>query len=116
VAKFGHVSLVTNESWYFNPDSKLTEQGYVLDLSNAPGLSGAPVFAHGVEFETNPFRFRDLPPYLVGVVKGLMLAPVNGQMISQGIAVIEPGENLKALMRQITGALKAGGADVVEIK
>jgi hypothetical protein len=45
-----------------------------------------------------------------------MLAPVNGQMISQGIAVIEPGANLKALMRQAASALKAAGADVVEIQ
>ena len=115
VAKFGHISILTDESWYLNPDSKLMEQGYVLDLSNAPGLSGAPVFAYGVEFETNPFRYRELPPFLVGVVKGLMLAPVNGQLISQGIAVIEPGANLKALMRQIATMLKASGADPVEI-
>jgi hypothetical protein len=115
VAKFGHISITTDESWYFNPESKLVEQGYVLDLSNAPGLSGAPVYTYGVEVETNPFRYRELPPYLVGVVKGLMLAPVNGQMISQGIAVIEPGANLKALMGQIATMLKAGGAEVVEI-
>jgi hypothetical protein len=56
-----------------------------------------------------------LPPVLIGVVKGLMLVPVNGQLISQGIAVIEPGENLRALMVQIAAMLKAGGADVVEI-
>jgi hypothetical protein len=116
VAKFGHISITTEESWYFSPDSKLMEQGYVLDLSNAPGLSGAPVFAYGVEIETNPFRYRELPPFLVGVVKGLMLAPVNGQLISQGIAVIEPGENLKTLMQKIADQLKAEGADVVPIK
>jgi hypothetical protein len=115
VAKFGHISIVTDESWYLNPESKVMEQGYVLDLSNAPGLSGAPVFAYGVEIETNPFRYRELPPYLIGVVKGLMLVPVNGQLISQGIAVVEPGGNLRALMVQIATALKAGGANVVEI-
>ena len=115
VAKFGHISLMTDELWYFNPESKLMEQGYALDLSNAPGLSGAPVYTHGVEIETNPFRYRELPPYLVGVVKGLMLAPVNGQLISQGVAVIEPGANLKALMRQIATMLKSEGADVVDI-
>jgi hypothetical protein len=116
VAKFGHISLMTNESWYYNPDSKLKEQGYALDLSNAPGLSGAPVYAHGVEFETNPFRYRELPPYLLGVVKGLMLAPVNGQLISQGVAVIEPGANLKALMQQIATMLKSRGDEIVEIE
>jgi hypothetical protein len=40
---------------------------------------------------------------------------LNGQLISQGIAVIEPGENLKALMHEIATELKAGGADVVPI-
>lgn len=115
IAKFGHISLMTDELWFFNPESRLIEQGYALDLSNAPGLSGAPVYAHGVEFETNPFRYRELPPYLVGVVKGLMLAPVNGQLISQGVAVIEPGANLKALMRQIATMLKSEGYDVVDI-
>src|SRR5579862_1546145 len=115
VAKFGHISLMTNESWFFNPESKLMEQGYALDLSNAPGLSGAPVFTHGVEIEINPFRYRDLPPYVVGVVKGLMLAPVNGQLISQGIAVIEPGANLRTLMQQISKTLKSEGANVVDV-
>ncbi len=116
VVKFGHISLITDESWYATPDSHVMEKGYVLDLSNAPGLSGAPVLTHGIEFETGPFRFRELPPYLVGVVKGLKVVPINNnQVISQGIAVIEPGENVKALVRQIAASLKAGGADVAEI-
>ncbi len=38
VAKFGHISITTEESWYLNPESKLMEQGYVLDLSNTPGI------------------------------------------------------------------------------
>jgi hypothetical protein len=74
MAKFGHVSVMSDESWFSSPSSHLVEQGYVLDLSNAPGLSGAPVFTHGMEFVTNPFRYRELPPYLIGVVKALMLA------------------------------------------
>lgn len=116
VAKFGRISLMTDETWYHSPASGLQERGYVLDLSNTPGLSGAPVFSHGVEFEMNPFRFRQLPPYLIGVVKGLMLAPANGQLISQGVAVIEPGANLKALMQQIATMLKAQGADIADIQ
>lgn len=115
VVKFGHISMMSDESWYMNPDSKLMEQGYVLDLSNAPGLSGSPVFTYGVEIETNPFRYRELPPYVVGVVKGLMLAPVAGQAISQGVAIIEPAFNLSALMRQVAEALKRGGAEIEPI-
>jgi hypothetical protein len=116
VAQFGHISLMTDEVWYHNDSSGLMEQGYGLDLSNAPGLSGAPVFSHGIEFETNPVRFRQLSPYLIGVVKAMMLAPANGQWISQGIAVIEPGVNLKALMQQIATMLKAQGADIADIQ
>ncbi len=66
VVKFGHISMMSDESWYMNPDSKLMEQGYVLDMSSAPGLSGSPVFTHGVEIETTPLRYRELPPYVVG--------------------------------------------------
>ncbi len=92
------------------------EQGYVLDLSNAPGLSGAPVLTHGIEFRSDPFQYRELPPYLVGVVKGLMLVPIGGgQVISQGIAVIEPGANLKALVVHIAAVLKTSGDDVEDI-
>jgi hypothetical protein len=115
VAKFGHISMMSDESWYLNPDSMLMEQGYVLDLSNAPGLSGSPVFTYGVEIETNPFRYRELPPYLVGVVKGLMLAPAGDQNISQGVAIIEPATNLKTLMHDVGEALKRGGADIEPI-
>jgi len=115
VAKFGHISLITDEEWYPNNTSNLIEQGFVVDIAGVPGLSGAPVFAYGVEIETNPFRYRQLPPYVVGVVKGGLLAPVNGQMISQGVSVIEPATNLKALMRQVSASLKAGGAEVEDV-
>jgi hypothetical protein len=115
VTKFGHISRLADETWYFNPLSRLMEQGYVLDLSSTPGLSGAPVFTYGVDFGTNPSRYRESPPYLVGVVKGLILVPVNGQWISQGIAVIEPSANLKALLRQIATMLKKKGAEVIGI-
>lgn len=71
VMKFGHVSAVTDEAWFYNKETRLSEQGYVVDLPNAPGLSGAPVFAHGVEIETSPgLRYRQLPPYVVGASIG----------------------------------------------
>ena len=111
VTKFGEISVITDEAWYLNPDSGLVEQGYIMELPNAPGLSGAPVLTHGTEFQTNPFRYRQLPPFVVEVVKGLMLAPVNGQLISQGVAVVEPSSNLKALLVKISAILKAGGGD-----
>lgn len=112
VVKFGHLSMMSDESWYFNDQSRLMEQGYVVDLSNVPGLSGSPVFTHGVEVETNPFRYRELPPYVAGVVKGLLLAPVGNASISQGVAVIEPASHVKELMQKVASALRDGGADV----
>lgn len=115
VTKFGHISMMSEESWYYNETSKLFEQGYVLDLSNAPGLSGSPVLAHGVEIEVNPLRYRELPPYLIGVVKAMMTAPVGSQRVSQGVAIIEPASNLRALMKDVAEALKRGGANVEPI-
>lgn len=115
VAKFGHVSLLSSESRYASPESTTMEQGYVLDLSNAPGLSGSPVFTYGVEFDLDPFRYRVMGPYVVGVIKGMMLAPANGYPVSQGVAVIEPGPNLKDFMKQVRDELKTSGGDVEEI-
>jgi hypothetical protein len=115
MAKFGHVSVMSDESWFSSPSSHLVEQGYVLDLSNAPGLSGAPVFTHGMEFVTNPFRYRELPPYLIGVVKALMLAPVGNQAISFGTTVVEPGANVKTLMKEIARVLKSQGIDAEDV-
>jgi hypothetical protein len=118
VIKFGHVSAVSDESWFYDASTGLSEQGYVVDLPNAPGLSGAPVFSYGVDFDmTAGFRYRELPPYVVGVVKDLLLAPVGQQqiMISQGVAVIEPGPNLKVLMKKVSDELKAGGGKVKDV-
>jgi len=115
VMKFGHVAALTDEAWFFNRASHVPEQGYVVDLPNAPGLSGAPVFVYGMEFDVDPFRYRQLPPFVIGVVKDLLLAPAGGQVISQGVAVIEPGANVKALMKQIAAALKAGGRNVRDL-
>ena len=121
VVKFGHISAMSSEPWFYNRGVDMVEDAYVVDLPNAPGLSGAPVFAYGYEIDTKTgLRYRELPPYVVGVVKDLLLAPipVNSEqavMISQGVAVIEPGSNLKALMRQIWVLLKSAGRNVRDI-
>jgi len=118
VTKFGHISVLTDESWFAGPLSHINEKGYIIELQNTPGLSGAPVVTYGFEFKL-PFQFRVLPPYLVGVVKALMTAPVkvgpnDGSIIaiSQGIAIVEPAFSLKALVDQIVGALRSRGAKV----
>jgi len=116
VAKFGHISMVSDESWYLNTTSNLMEQGYIMDLPNAPGLSGAPVFSFGTEFEANPFRYREVPVLVVGVVKGLMLVPVGDAKISQGVAVVEPGSHVRELIVKIASVLKNEGMDVEPVK
>jgi len=113
VIKFGHIAAMSDDPWIYNPKTKLSERGYIVDLPNAPGLSGAPVYTYGLEFRTDPFRFRQLPPFVVGVVKDLILAPTDsGVVISQGVTVVEPASSLKALMKQVADALKAGGGKV----
>jgi hypothetical protein len=101
VAKFARISLLSEKWWYHNPESRRIEQAYAVELSSSLELSGAPIFAHGVVIATNPFQYRQLPPFVIGVVKGLVLEPVKGQFIYSRIAVIEPGKNLKALMQQV---------------
>ena len=112
VTKFGEVSLITGEKWFYSPDNQIVEQGYAIQLPNSPGLSGAPVLTHGFEFDTTPFRIRQLPPYVIGVMKALLLAPANGGYISQDLAVIEPAANLRALIHDIALRLKDAGANV----
>jgi len=39
---------------------------------------------------------------VVGVIKDLLKAPIGpGQVISQGVAAVEPGGELKALLQQV---------------
>jgi len=109
VTKFGKISVLSSERWYVNPEWKRPEEAYLVELQNTPGMSGAPLMTYGPEFQFDPFRFRELPPYVIGVVKGLMLVPVNGQAISQGIAAVEPAKQVKQLMNVISEFLKAAG-------
>lgn len=105
-AKFARLSTVTEQWWYHNPRSKRIEQAYALDLSSALELSGAPVFASGVETATYPFRYRELQPFVLGVVKGIILKQVDGELIDARVAVLEPGQNLKTMMQQVAKTLK----------
>lgn len=112
VTKFGEISILTREKWYLNPDSHSYEQAYLVQLPNAPGLSGAPALTHGYEFRDNPFQYRHLPPLILGVVKGLLLAPVGNNKISQDLAAVEPGANLKDLLGQIAERFRTSGAEI----
>ncbi len=115
ITKFGKISILTSERWYFNPDWKRFEEAYVVELQNTPGLSGAPVMTYGMEFEPGSIRYRYLPPFVIGIVKGLETVPVKTGfgvvLISQGVATVEPASHLKKLMSLIAEGLRRGGAD-----
>ena len=95
VTKVGRISVLTNERWLLNPSSRQLENAFLVELQGTPGLSGAPVMTHGVEFKLRPFAFRELRPYVIGVVKGLLTVPVNRNRISQGLVAVEPGKHVK---------------------
>jgi hypothetical protein len=117
ITRFGKVALMTEEYW-LRPDPKTgkttLEQGYVIELQNVPGLSGAPVMLSNPQWSINPksgvSQTRNVPPYILGVIKDLMLSPAGG---SQGVAVIEPGERLRELLRAIASDYQAAGAPVI---
>jgi hypothetical protein len=114
ITKFGKISILTSEKWFYNPAWQRKEEAYVMDLQNTPGLSGAPVMTYGVEFHLKPmFEYRELPPYVVGIVKGLELAPVPTQAgtfaISQGITAVEPAYHIRMLLDLIVRQIKEGG-------
>jgi hypothetical protein len=113
ITKFGKISILSSERWFFNPEWHRYEEAYVVELQNTPGLSGAPVMVYGPEFHFNPFRFRELTPLVVGVVKGLELAPVKIPagtfLISQGVATVEPASHIRELLNEITDELRKAG-------
>jgi len=115
ITKFGKISILTSERWFFNGDWKRFEEAYVVELQNTPGLSGAPVITYGIEFEPGTFRYRYLPPFVIGIVKGLETVPVKTGigivLISQGIAAVEPANHLKELLSLIAEDLRRGGSN-----
>jgi hypothetical protein len=115
VTKFGKLSVLTSERWFHNAAWNRSEEGYLVELQNTPGMSGAPLMTYGPEFRFDPFRFRELNPMIVGVLKAVLLAPTDGGRISQGVAVVEPAYHVKALFRSISDDLKlAGGNPILE--
>jgi hypothetical protein len=141
ISKFGRVALITTETWYrinrrqfsikltdeqqrqFGQEAgiqppqdvsvtpQFAEQGYIIELLNTPGLSGAPVMLKDPQFRVNDegkFEFRRVPPLILGVIKGLMLSPLGEQAVSSsGVAVVEPGVHLRALLDKLAVPLKA---------
>jgi hypothetical protein len=107
VKKFGKIALLTEESWCcpdpLHPDQ--LQKAYLVELQNVPGLSGAPVLLQSPRFillKGAALALRHNPPMVVGVIKDLLKAPIGpSQVISQGVAAVEPGGELKGLLQQI---------------
>jgi len=75
---------------------------------------------YGPEFRFNPFAYRELQPQVLGIIKGLELAPVTISagtfLISQGIATVEPAMHIKKLMGNIVDLLQKQGQHPVPDK
>lgn len=105
VKKFGKIALLTEENWCcpnpLHPDQ--LQKAYLVELQNVPGLSGAPVLLQSPRFillQGAALALRHNPPMVVGVIKDLLKAPIGpSQVISQGVAAVEPGGELKELLR-----------------
>jgi hypothetical protein len=117
VKKFGKIALLTEENWCPNPlHPDQLQRAYLVELQNVPGLSGAPVLLQSPRFILVPgaaLALRHNPPLVVGVIKDLMTAPIGpGQVMSQGIAAVEPGSELKALLQQIAKQITSRQPDL----
>jgi hypothetical protein len=69
-----------------------------------------------MEFEPGTIRQRNLPPWVIGIVKALKVVPVptDGGVfaISQGIATVEPASHVRELLSSIAAELRKEGANV----
>lgn len=116
ITKFGKIAMQTDDYWYQAEPNSNFEQGHVVELQNVPGMSGAPVLLLSPQFlvtKDRVFRYRNLDPLVVGVVKGTLTSPLGG---TQGIAVIEPADNLSKLLDKISKGLESQGCKIVSAK
>lgn len=130
VMRFGKIALLTDEHW-FNTVFADKQQGYIVEIYNVGGSSGSPVVLQPSQVRVNSqnvFQQRRIPPYLVGVIKGhpndlaelkevvnLQLKPIPDKyaVISAGVAVIEPAENLRKFLQEIAAILETKGQPVI---
>jgi hypothetical protein len=113
VAKFGKIAMLTKEVWYRSPKPRnMDEEAYLVELENAPGLSGAPVMVLSPQIrvgEQGQLQYRRISPLIIGVIKGLLPSPVGG---TQGVAAIGPGYHLRELLKKIADELQAVSVEV----
>lgn len=129
VMRFGKLALITDENWWPSDVSK-PQKGYVVEIYNVGGSSGSPVVLQPSQVRVNRenvFQKRRIAPYVIGVIKGhpntvaehaavkagsLQKVPDNYTLVSAGVAVIEPGESLKTLMKEVAEQLGKLGTPV----
>jgi hypothetical protein len=59
--------------------------------------------------EKNELLTRRMPPFVVGIIKGVLLHPVTS---TQGLAVIEPAYHLRDFLKSIVSKLRGAGIDI----
>ena len=118
ITRFGRVALLTDERWYRSSRNRV-EEAYLVEMMAMKGLSGAPVMLQSPQIRVDPprkLRFRRIPPFIVGVVKGILLSPVNTSgevlMTPQGIMAVEPAYRLREILGTVAARLKSAGFDV----
>ena len=118
ITRFGRVALLTDETWYRSPRNRI-EEAYLVEMMAMKGLSGAPVMLQSPQIRVDPprkLRFRRIPPFIVGVVKGILLSPVNTSgevlMMPQGIMAVEPAYRLREILGTVAARLESAGFDV----
>jgi len=130
VMHFGKISLLTDEKW-FSEDGKNFQQGYIVEIYNVGGSSGSPIVLQPSQVRVNKegvLQNRRMPPLLLGVIKGYpnSLASIaiveNKQitkldtervaLVSSGVAVVEPADNLRKFLVEIAEELNKSGQSV----
>lgn len=130
VMRFGKIALFTDEKWV-DDGKRPVGQGYLVEIYNVGGSSGSPVVLQPSQVRINKdnvFQQRRISPYVIGVIKGhpntlveafevqgnqLVKSPGKYVAVSSGVAIVEPGENLKVFMREIAALLESRGHHVI---
>lgn len=131
VFRFGRLAILSDERWSCSERGPV-EQAYIAEIHALGGSSGSPVILQPSQIKLNSngvMQFRRIPPLIVGVLKGHPSAPApiadriaTGEyiktpdkfaLVSPGLALLEPSENLRQLMLSIASYIRANGGDVV---
>jgi hypothetical protein len=117
VFRFGRIALVSDERWLLSGRGIL-EQANLIEVNTTFGASGSPVFIDPLQTRASngQWQFRKNGPIILGVIKGAMHTriPLEAMGIPLrftqakapiGLATMEPGENLRLLMREVANEM-----------